>query len=63
MDNLEALSPLHCAALAGSGPCAKLLLDAKADPALAASDNRYSPFLLRLVAFKLAYMVSYITAF
>ncbi|EIE20348.1 hypothetical protein COCSUDRAFT_83548 [Coccomyxa subellipsoidea C-169] len=40
VDNPEALSPLHCAALADSVPCAKLLLGAKADPALAASDGR-----------------------
>ncbi|KAK9901337.1 hypothetical protein WJX75_007413 [Coccomyxa subellipsoidea] len=40
VDNPEALSPLHCAALSDSVPCAKLLLAAKADPALSASDGR-----------------------
>jgi len=62
VDNVEGLSPLHCAALADSVPCAKLLLDAKADPALAAFDERYSPLSkLRLVDFELACMISYIT--
>ncbi len=40
VENLERLSPLHCAALADSTSCAKLLLDAKADLALASSDGR-----------------------
>ena len=40
VENPEGLSPLHCAALADSMSCAKLLLGAKADPALASSDGR-----------------------
>ncbi|BDA45387.1 probable serine/threonine-protein phosphatase 6 regulatory ankyrin at N-terminal half [Coccomyxa sp. Obi] len=40
VENPERLLPLHCAALADSMSCAKLLLDAKADPALASSDGR-----------------------
>ncbi|KAK9794006.1 hypothetical protein WJX73_006428 [Symbiochloris irregularis] len=36
----EGVTPLHCAALASSGTCAKLLMDAGADPNLAAHDGR-----------------------
>ena len=42
MGSEEGLTPLHCAALAGSAACARLLLDAKADPQLAAADGRCS---------------------
>ena len=44
MGNEEGLSPLHCAALAGSTACTRLLLDAKADPQQAASDGRCSVY-------------------
>lgn len=39
-DNVEALTPLHCAALAGCAECARRLLDAGADRAAAAADGR-----------------------
>lgn len=39
-DNVEALTPLHCAALAGFTACAQRLLDAGADRAAAAADSR-----------------------
>ena len=41
-DNVEALTPLHCAALAGCAECAQRLLDAGADRAAAAADGRYA---------------------
>ncbi|KAK9842348.1 hypothetical protein WJX81_007989 [Elliptochloris bilobata] len=39
-DNAEALTPLHCAALASSAECVQMLLDAGADRAAAAADGR-----------------------
>ena len=41
-DTPDGSTPLHCAAVAGDTACAQLLLDAHADTALAAHDDRYA---------------------